>query len=38
MPTESGLSGPQPIGRLAQTSEFRDCPEGAQLFEIHPLP
>ena len=38
MPAERGLGGPQPVGRLAETSEFRDRPEGTQLLEIHPLP
>ena len=29
MPAERGLSGPQPIGRLAQASKLRDGAEGA---------
>jgi hypothetical protein len=38
MPAQRRLRGPQPVGRLAQTSEFGDRLEGTQLFEIHPLP
>jgi hypothetical protein len=36
--TESRLSGPKPISRLAETPQFRNGPESTQLFEIHRLP